>query len=148
MYFFNGHLTCRSLCFRFLMDRQKCNIQRVLPFTEYKGSVVRRGGAVGTIRNCTFDEKNHEWLLHDLDILSHLLLPLAGPEEFDEEDTDKLPDNLQYLPKDKEREEDPDIRYAVFHFSILLSNYILFFTFIPFIKQNHADGGPRSAGSL
>ena len=37
-------------------------------------------------------------------------MPLAGPEEFDAEDTDKLPDDLQYLPPTKEREEDADIR--------------------------------------
>lgn len=46
-----------------------------------------------------------------MDILPRLLLPLAGPEEFDEEDNDKLPLELQYLPSDKSREEDPDIRY-------------------------------------
>ena len=39
-----------------------------------------------------------------------LLLPLAGPEEFSEEETDKLPEDLQYLPTDKTREEDADIR--------------------------------------
>lgn len=53
----------------------------------------------------------HQWLLgEDVDILPSLLLPLAGPEEFSEEVTDKLPDDLQYLPDDKTREEDPDIR--------------------------------------
>ena len=53
----------------------------------------------------------HQWLLsEEIDLLSVLLLPLAGPEEFDEDITDKLPDDLQYLPEDKEREPDPDIR--------------------------------------
>ena len=53
----------------------------------------------------------HQWLLgEDVDILPSLLLPLAGPEEFSEEETDKLPEDLQYLPTDKTREEDPDIR--------------------------------------
>ena len=53
----------------------------------------------------------HEWLLsEEIDLLSTLLLPLAGPEEFDEDVMDKLPDDLQYLPEDKEREPDPDIR--------------------------------------
>lgn len=45
-----------------------------------------------------------------VDLLPKLLLPLAGPEEFDEEDNDKLPIDLQYLSEDKTREEDPDIR--------------------------------------
>ena len=54
----------------------------------------------------------HEKLLFnpEIDLLSRLLLPLAGPEEFDMEDMDKLPVDLQYLPPDKKREEDADIR--------------------------------------
>jgi len=49
-----------------------------------------------------------------------LLLPLAGPEEFDADDMDKLPDDLQYLPPDKEREEDPDIRIMLIETLILV----------------------------
>lgn len=45
-----------------------------------------------------------------VDILPRLLLPLAGPEEFDEDDMESLPVDLQYLEPDKERESDPDIR--------------------------------------
>ena len=45
-----------------------------------------------------------------VDLLPKLLLPLAGPEEFDEEDNDKLPIDLQYLGEDKSREPDADIR--------------------------------------
>lgn len=45
-----------------------------------------------------------------MDILPHLLLPLAGPEEFPEDDMEKLPPDLQYLGDDKQREADPDIR--------------------------------------
>lgn len=94
------------------MDRDRSVIQRLLPFTEYTDSLVRRGGIVGTLKNCCFDVENHEWLLSpEVDILSHLLLPLAGPEEFDDEDNDKLPISLQYLPETKQREPDVDIRY-------------------------------------
>lgn len=39
-----------------------------------------------------------------------VLLPLAGPEQFEEDEMEKLPEDLQYLPDDKEREPDPDIR--------------------------------------
>lgn len=79
---------------------------------QYKESIVRRGGVVGTLKNCCFDIENHEWLLgSDTDILSYLLLPLAGPEEFSDEDNEKLPIDLQYLPETKKRESDPDIRY-------------------------------------
>jgi hypothetical protein len=55
--------------------------------------------------------ENHDWLLSsEVDILPHLLLPLAGPEEFTDDEMDKLPLELQYLPENKMREPDPDIR--------------------------------------
>lgn len=100
-----------TLGYRYLLDRDSYVIQRLLPFTEYADSLVRRGGIVGTLKNCCFDVESHEWLLSpEVDILSCLLLPLAGPEEFDDEDNDKLPISLQYLPETKQREPDLDIR--------------------------------------
>ncbi|XP_071094394.1 protein HGH1 homolog [Haliotis cracherodii] len=94
-----------------LMDKNSRILQRLIPFTEYKGSHLRRGGVVGTLKNCCFETDRHDWLMGDqVDILPRLLLPLAGPEEFDEDDMDRLPDDLQYLPPEKEREKDPDIR--------------------------------------
>lgn len=93
------------------MDKNHCVIQRLLPFTEYYDDTVRRGGIVGTLKNCCFETEYHEWLLSpEVDILPRLLLPLAGPEEFDDDDNDKLPVELQYLPDDKIRDPDPDIR--------------------------------------
>ncbi|KAF5281869.1 hypothetical protein FQR65_LT14513 [Abscondita terminalis] len=86
-------------------------ISKLLAFTEFADSLVKRGGVVGTIRNCCFDLDNHELLLsEEIDVLPKLLLPLAGNEEYDDEDNDKLPCDLQYLPSDKQREFDPDIR--------------------------------------
>ena len=73
---------------------------------------MRRTGIVATLKNCCFDVENHEWLLSpEIDILSYLLVPLAGPEEFDDEDNAKLPIRLQYLPETKQREPNVDIRY-------------------------------------
>ncbi|KAI4484273.1 hypothetical protein M0804_007729 [Polistes exclamans] len=96
---------------KYVMDKTSYVIQRLLPFTEYPDSIIRRGGIIGTLKNCCFDVEHHEWLLSkDVNILCYLLLPLAGPEEFDEEENDKLPLHLQYLPSTKERESDPDIR--------------------------------------
>jgi len=55
--------------------------------------------------------EHHDWLLSDhVDLLPRLLLPLAGTEEFDEDEMEKLPVDLQYLEPDKEREPDADIR--------------------------------------
>ena len=64
----------------------------------------------------------HEWLLSDcIDLLPHLLLPLAGPEEFDETETDKLPLDLQYLPSTKLREDDIDIRKLLIESLLLVT---------------------------
>lgn len=94
-----------------IADENKCLLQQLLPFVSYKDSLIRRGGVVGTVRNCCFDVETHRWLLSDeVDVLSRLLLPLAGNEEYSDEDNDKLPIDLQYLPEDKTREPDPDIR--------------------------------------
>ncbi|XP_051871940.1 protein HGH1 homolog [Pristis pectinata] len=96
---------------QFILDKDRCVVQRLLPYTQYEGSGVRRGGVVGTLRNCCFDYAYHEWLLgSEVDILPFLLLPLAGPEELSEDEMEGLPVDLQYLPEDKQREEDPDIR--------------------------------------
>lgn len=96
---------------RYILNHESKVIHRLIPFTEYQDSLVRRGGIVGCLRNCCFDLDEHSWLLgEDVDILPHLLLPLAGPEEFDDEDNGKLPVDLQWLPEDKKRESDPDIR--------------------------------------
>ncbi|CAG5129569.1 unnamed protein product [Candidula unifasciata] len=96
---------------RIIMDKDRCIIQKLLPFTDYAESVKRRCGIVGALKNCCFEYDYHSWLLsEDVDILSKLLLPLAGGEEFDEDEMEKLPLDLQYLPPDKKREEDSEIR--------------------------------------
>lgn len=96
---------------KYILDKEKCVIQRLLPFTGYLDSVVRRKGVVATLKNCCFDVEHHEWLLgENVDILPNFLLPLADGTEFDEEDNDKLPIDLQYLPEDKHRESDAEIR--------------------------------------
>ena len=77
-------------------------------------STIRRGGVIGTLRNCCIDPKDHQWLLDEsqVDILPRLLLPLAGPtpDTFDPDEIDQLPLDLQYLDDDKEVESDPDLK--------------------------------------
>lgn len=63
----------------------------------------------------------------DVDVLPCLLLPLAGPEEFDEEDTEKLPFELQYLGENKKRESDADIRKMLLEALLQVNIYIFFF---------------------
>ncbi|TMS19495.1 Protein HGH1-like protein [Larimichthys crocea] len=75
----------------YILDKDRCVVQRLLSFTQFQASAVRRGGVIGTLRNCCFDHAHHEWLLSDaVDILPFLLLPLAGPEELTEEENDDV----------------------------------------------------------
>ncbi|OQV16312.1 High mobility group protein DSP1 [Hypsibius exemplaris] len=97
-----------------LMDDSRLVIQRLLPFMDTKFPLAVRGAVMRLVRNCTFDSEFHQWLLGPkVSLLSYLLLPLAGPEEFDEEDTDKLPVDLQFLPAEKTREPDADLRVVL-----------------------------------
>ena len=43
-------------------------------------------------------------------ILSQIVYPMCGPEEIEEDEMEKLPLDLQYLPDDKERESDLQTR--------------------------------------
>lgn len=108
---FLSNLTQVPAIRKILLDHDRVVFQRILPLINYAESEVRRGGIVGTVRNCCFETEHHEWLLGDqVDLLPRLLLPLAGPEEFSDDEMDKLPVDLQYLQPDKEREPDADIR--------------------------------------
>lgn len=51
----------------------------------------------GLLKNICFDSNRHSWLLmnEDVDVLSYILLPLAGPEEYTAEENDMFPTDLQ-----------------------------------------------------
>lgn len=53
------------VCFR-------CVFQRLLPFTQYQASVVRRGGVVGTLRNCCFDHSEETCACTKLPLRLHV----------------------------------------------------------------------------
>jgi hypothetical protein len=85
-------------------------ITKLTVFTEHK-SHIRRKGVASTIKNVTFDVPSHKMLFSEseVNLLPYILLPLAGSEEFtDEESAAMLPD-LQLLPPDKERDIDNEI---------------------------------------
>ncbi|XP_036597417.1 protein HGH1 homolog [Trichosurus vulpecula] len=106
----------------FLLDPNRHLIQRLLPLIHCPDSAVRRMGVVGTLRNCCFEHRSHEWLLGpQVELLTFLLMPLAGPEEFSEDEMDRLPIDLQYLPPEKEREPDADIRKMLIETIMLLT---------------------------
>lgn len=87
---------------------------KLLPFCNYDQSNIRKGGAIGTIRNLSFDTEYHDFLLRpDIDLLTYLLTPIMGNEEYDDDEMDKLPISLQFLPKEKTRDSDIDIRKMI-----------------------------------
>jgi hypothetical protein len=85
-------------------------------------------------RNCSFYTQCHQAILAPesqtvlvppsnlpapgIDVLQHILLPLAGPEEFDLDVQEQLPDALQFLPQTKRREPDAVLRLS--HIETLL----------------------------
>lgn len=95
-------------------DQDIVPLSKLVVFTESK-SAIRRRGVASTIKNATFDTEAHEKLLLEddteggVDLLPYILLPLMGPEEYADEDTDGMPDALQLLPPDKTREKEADI---------------------------------------
>lgn len=70
-------------------------LYRLTPFIQFEGSIVRKGGIVGLLKNICFDSSRHSYLLEEIDILPIILLSLAGPDEFNEEENDKFPNELQ-----------------------------------------------------
>ncbi|KAF8236647.1 cytoplasmic protein [Tricholoma matsutake] len=100
-------------------------LAKIMPFIEHRDTIRRRGVA-STIKNCTFHIPGHKALLSPesskvavppspteapgIDALPYILLPLAGPEELDLEDQEKLPSALQFLPPSKTREPDQALR--------------------------------------
>lgn len=76
-------------------------LYRLTPFIQFDGSIVRKGGIVGLLKNICFDTSRHAYLLDSIDILPIILLSLAGPEEFTDEENDMLPMELQVQAADQ-----------------------------------------------
>jgi len=97
-------------------------LSKIIPYTSHP-SVIRRGGAVSTLKNVCFDIHFHTSLLNEnkLNVLPYLLLPLAGPEEYDEDDVDGMPEELQFLEPTKQRESDAKIRAMLLEALLLLT---------------------------
>lgn len=75
-------------------------LPRLLPFTQYEESILRKGGIIGLLKNICHDYTRHSYLLEEIDILPSILLPLAGPEEYPDDEMDKLPLELQVCNSD------------------------------------------------
>lgn len=130
-------------------------ITKLTVFTEHK-SDIRRKGVASTIKNVAFDVSSHPMLFaeHEANLLPYLLLPIAGPEEFsDEESMSMLPD-LQLLPPDKKRDNDTTIITTHLETLLLLTttregrDKMREVQVYPFIRECHLhveDDGVREA---
>jgi len=86
-------------------DPSKCVLQTLLPQLR-SPNAIRRRGIAGTVRNCCLERDSAWWFLHVLKITTHLLYPLAGPEELDVEEKRGLDPELWLEGPDKRREPD------------------------------------------
>ncbi|KAI9508162.1 DUF383-domain-containing protein [Russula earlei] len=114
-------------------ERLEYPLAKLVFFTEHKDT-IRRGGVSSLIKNCSFYMQGHQAILAPesqsvlvppsnlaapgIDALPHILLPLAGPEEFDLDAQEQLPEALQFLPPAKQRE--PDAALRLIHVETLL----------------------------
>ncbi|KAF1812818.1 DUF383-domain-containing protein [Eremomyces bilateralis CBS 781.70] len=104
-------------------DEDIIPVTKLTVFTEHS-SVIRRRGVASTIKNLAFAIPTHPQLLSPIpprlptpsdfpdegaNLLPYILLPLMGPEEYSDQDTEEMLEDLQLLPPDKRREPEPDI---------------------------------------
>ncbi|CAO3638828.1 unnamed protein product [Cunninghamella blakesleeana] len=92
-------------------------------FTEDE-NVIRRGGVDTVIKNCCFETREHEKILDadKLNTLPFILLPLCGSEEYDLDEFEQFPEEIQLLGDDKKRETDPVLRTMLVEALILLTH--------------------------
>jgi hypothetical protein len=81
---------------------------------------IRRHGIAGTVKNCCFDSESAYWLLNHVGILTHLLYPLAGPEELEMEEKVGMDPELWLEGPDKVREPCSSIRLLLVDAILLL----------------------------
>ncbi|CAI4489574.1 CQS_1a_G0020760.mRNA.1.CDS.1 [Saccharomyces cerevisiae] len=133
-------------------------ISKLLVFTEKYDAKVRREGVASTIKNSLFDSETHERLLKDekINLLPYILLPIASAKdsEIDEEDMFNLPDELQLLPEDKERDPIPAIICCHLESILLLCTthagreYLRDKSVYPLVRELHKNVENEDIGEL
>ncbi|CEG43926.1 Uncharacterized conserved protein [Plasmopara halstedii] len=87
-----------------LKMRQNTSLASALLPQLQSPNVVRRRGITAALKNLCFDTDNHFYLYDQLDIPTHLMVLLSGPEELDEDD--KIGMNpIVYNQGDKKKRE-------------------------------------------
>ena len=103
-----GNLAVTEHGRKLLMDESV--FSNLVSFLTMPGNIIVRRNTARLMRNISFDVKSHITLSH---FLPQLVYPLTGGEEIDEDDMEKLPLDLQYLPEDKSRESDLETRVFI-----------------------------------
>ncbi|KOG99674.1 Hgh1p [Saccharomyces eubayanus] len=133
-------------------------ISKLLVFTEKYDAKIRREGVASTIKNSLFDSETHERLLKDenINLLPYILLPIASAKdsEIDEEDMFNLPDELQLLPEDKQRDPIPAIICCHLESILLLCTtnaareYLRSKSVYPLVRELHKNVEDEDIGEL
>lgn len=112
-------------------------LSKIVVYTGHPDT-IRRGGALGCIKNCAMDRASMGWLLASedervrlpsdpsrkvkgVDVVPWVLAPLMGPEEYDVDEMEQLPPTLQFLGVEKKREQDTVLRMMCIDILLLLS---------------------------
>lgn len=124
-------------------------ISKLLPFTEQYDMKTRREGVASTIKNSLFEIEAHNQLLKEdgVNVLPYLLLPIATSKDadLDEEELFELPDELQLLPENKERDPVPEIMCVHLESLLLLCStkaarvYLRTKSVYPLIRELHKN---------
>ncbi|KAJ1850222.1 Protein hgh1 [Coemansia sp. RSA 2703] len=108
-------MTNHSFGRRYFLERtaydDKMPITKIMVFSEYP-DLIRRGGVDSTMKNVCFEKDKHRDILDpkETNLLPYILLPLCGPEEFDMDEMEAMPEEVQLLGEEKKREQDPKLR--------------------------------------
>jgi hypothetical protein len=94
-------------------------LQRLLPQLQ-QANPIRRRGISGMVRNCCLEQDASWWLFHEVKIISHILYPLAGPEELDLDEKQGMDPDLWLQGPDKNREVDGATRLHLVESLLLL----------------------------
>lgn len=135
-------------------DNDIIPLTKIIVFTSHS-SHIRRLGVASAIKNCSFLLPSHSALFStDVNLLPYILLPLMGPEEYSEEDTEGMLEELQLLEPDKEREKDIEIMKTHIETLLLLTttregrDHLRKIKVYPIVRELHLqvdDEGVREA---
>eukprot|EP00299_Pterocystis_sp_00344_P017870 c8952_g1_i3.p1 GENE.c8952_g1_i3~~c8952_g1_i3.p1 ORF type:complete len:298 (-),score=56.57 c8952_g1_i3:34-927(-) len=89
----------------FIQSKKEVIVPLVLENLTNRDSVLCKHGSFGVLRNLLLITEEHEWMF-DRNILYHLLFPLVGPEDMDEEDKDGMIPEIASVVGKKARESD------------------------------------------